>query len=98
MVRKKTDKIPDDAAARDRYFGAILEELNGKFSLLLEGYSAVDARVGRVEERLGKIEVRLDRLEAKFDTFCIETNQKFAALFDGQQEFHLRLTALEKSV
>lgn len=104
MVRKKICKIPDDVVARDRYFGTILEELNGKFSLLLEGYSAMDARMGRIEEkldriegRLDKVEERLDRLEAKFDAFCIETNQKFVALFEGQQEFHLRLAAIEKS-
>jgi hypothetical protein len=90
MVQKKIDKISDDVAARDRYFGAILEDLNGKFSLLLEGYSAIDVRVGRIEKRM-------DRLEAKFDAFRIETNQKFAALFEGQQEFHLRLAAVEKN-
>jgi predicted nuclease with TOPRIM domain len=104
MVWKKIGKIPDDVAARDRYFGAILEDLSGKFSLLLEGYSALDVRMGKMEERMEKLEERMerlegrmDRLEVKFDTFCVETNQKFAALFEGKQEFHLRLAAIEKN-
>ena len=34
MAGKKNNKVPNSAAARDRYFGALLEEINGKLSLL----------------------------------------------------------------
>jgi predicted nuclease with TOPRIM domain len=102
MARERIDKVPEAAAARDRYFGAILEDLNGKFSLLLEGYGALDSRMARIEERMDKLERHMDNLEAKFEAFRVETNEKFAILFVGQQEFfdemrqfHLRLATLE---
>jgi hypothetical protein len=87
MERKNNDKVPDSAAARDRYFGMILEDLNGKFSLLLEGYGALNSRMARIEERM-------EDLEKKFEIFRAEANAKFDILFegqrrlcDGQQEF-----------
>jgi chromosome segregation ATPase len=116
MAEKKIYKIPRSADARDRYFGVLLEDINGKLSLLLEGYRGLDTRIGKLEERieileekidrlevrLDNIEERLDNLERKFEVFRIETNEKFAALFDGQQQFfeemrqfHLRIEVLE---
>ncbi len=109
MARKKICKTPRFVDARDRYFGVLLEDINGKLSLLLEGYRGLDARLEKLEERIGILEERIDRLEArldnlekKFEAFRIETNEKFAALFDGQQhffeemrQFHLRLEVLE---
>ena len=116
MARKKVRKVPDCVHARDRYFAAVLEDLNGKFSLLLEGYGMLDASVGKLEEsienaahemeclgqRMNKMEQGMGDLEAKFETLRIEANEKFAVLFEGQQEFfeevrhvNLRITALE---
>lgn len=110
MAQKKTYKIPRSADARDRYFGVLLEDINGKLSLLLEGYRGLDARIGKLEERIDRLEIRMDNLEArldnleqKFEAFRLETNEKFVALFDGQQQFfeemrqfHLRLVVLEE--
>jgi hypothetical protein len=95
MVQKKTYKIPRSADARDRYFGMLLEDLQGKFSLVLEGYAALNVRIDRLEQRI-------DEIDARLEAFHLETNEKFAALFDGQQQFfeemrqfHLRLEVLE---
>jgi chromosome segregation ATPase len=101
MRRKETGKIPETAAARDRYFGAILEDVNGKFSLLLEGYGALDVKMDRLErrmdglekrmdgleEKMDRLERRMDEMEAKIETFRAECKEKFTLLFDGQQEF-----------
>lgn len=94
MERKNNDKVPNSVAARDRYFGMILEDLNGKFSLLLEGYGALDSRMACIEERMDKLEGRMEDLEKKFEIFRAEANAKFdilfewqRRLFDGQQEF-----------
>lgn len=101
MARKKVRRVPDCVAARDRYFSAVLEDLNGKFSLLLESYDTLDADMGNMEERMehmeremkyfsqriDKIEQRMGGLEARFETFRVEANEKFEALFEGQQEF-----------
>jgi hypothetical protein len=48
MTSKSGGKIPNDILARDRYFGAILEDLSRKLSLLIEmmrrdGYLPRDA-------------------------------------------------------
>ena len=95
MTRKKICKIPRSADARDRYFGMILEDLQGKFSLMLEGYAALNVRIDRLEQRI-------DEIDSRLEAFRIETNEKFAALFDGQQQFfeemrqfHLRIEVLE---
>ncbi len=102
MARKKISKIPEAVTARDRYFGVILEGMQGKRSLLLEGYSALNARIDKLEERM-------KNLETKFEAFRAEANAKFdilfegqKRLFDGQQEFfeqmrrfNSRITILE---
>jgi hypothetical protein len=99
MARNDTDKILAAIADRDRYFGTILEDLQEKFSLLLEGYTALNARMDALDAKIDRVAVDLNE---KIEIFRGEANAKFAALFDGQQEFfeemqqfHLRLAALE---
>jgi hypothetical protein len=44
----------------DRYVGAILEDVNHKFDVLIEGYGSIDSRLGHVETRLGHAEDKLN--------------------------------------
>jgi predicted nuclease with TOPRIM domain len=98
MARKKVRRVPDGVAARDRYFSAVLEDLNGKFSLLLEGYDTLDVNVENMA-------VRMEHMEREMKCFSERMGnleEKFEALFEGQQEFfeeirhvNLRITALE---
>jgi chromosome segregation ATPase len=67
MAQKKMGNIPRSDAKRGRYFGALLEEINGKLSLLLEGYVGLDGRMGKLEERMELLENEMEQLENKME-------------------------------
>jgi len=49
----------------DRYVGAILEDVNHKFDVLIEGYGSIDSRLGHVEKKLENVDTRLGHVETR---------------------------------
>lgn len=47
----------------ERYFGVLLEEMNGKFDLIMEFLPAIDANVLALAKRVDAVEARLEALE-----------------------------------
>jgi chromosome segregation ATPase len=62
LIKKKILKTltPND-------FGAVLEDINDKFTVMVEGLDMVNGRMDRLENRFDGMENRFDRLESKFD-------------------------------
>jgi chaperonin cofactor prefoldin len=54
------EKRFDALEASVRRMGVLLEEMNGKLSLLLEGYMGHDTRIVSLENRMTKVEERTD--------------------------------------
>ena len=52
----------DSLEASLRRIGVLLEEMNGKLSLLLEGYMGHDTRIVGVEDRMEKVEGKVNIL------------------------------------
>jgi hypothetical protein len=52
----------DGLEASERCTGVLLEEMNGKLSLLLEGYMGHDTRIVNLEDRMDKVERKADTL------------------------------------
>ncbi|MGB7957410.1 MAG: hypothetical protein WCF77_01010 [Minisyncoccia bacterium] len=68
MQEKKSEKITlKSLDARMNFFeeslrriGVLLEEMNGKLSLLLEGFMGHDTRIVGLEDRMEKVERKAD--------------------------------------
>lgn len=58
----------------DIKMGVLFEEMRGKLSLLIEGYTGLDGRLVRIEERM-------ERLEKRTDEGFIEMDYKFEHVF-----------------
>lgn len=68
--------------------GVVLEDLDAKLDLLLEGQSALAKRMGLLEVKVENLILRLNNLEK-------EMNYKFEAVFD---ELHLIRNDLKEKV
>lgn len=98
MTIKKTKKLTD-SSDESRYFGALLENMDSKIDILVEGHRVLDGKI--------------DKHYFEFQDFRNEVNYKFDVVFDelhlirnelkekvGRDEFILlekRVFALEKS-
>lgn len=58
----KLDMRIDAMEAYQRRMGVLLEDMNGRLSLLLEGYTGHDTRIVGLEDRIEKVEGRVDML------------------------------------
>jgi hypothetical protein len=60
-------KIPKGIMSEkaERYFGAILEDIQGKLALLIESFAFLDKRTTDLETRVDSTEGRLDDVELK---------------------------------
>jgi phosphate uptake regulator len=97
-----TENIPTGMMSpeAERYFGVILEDINGKFQTLLEGQASLDERMARLEVRMDRLELRMDELEAEMIAFKVEMKKDLAEIraelkLCARQE---DLIALEKRV
>ena len=86
MENKKLSykKAQSELTKRDPYMGVVLEKLNDKMELLLEGHEVaqkridrLDGRMGRVEAKLDNVEVKVGVLEEKFDDLAKDVRKKF---------------------
>jgi chromosome segregation ATPase len=51
----------------ERGFGAILEDINDKFSVMIEGIGINTQQIERLENRFDNLENKVDKLENRFD-------------------------------
>ena len=97
MAKKKINK--KELSASERHFGVVLEDIDSKLDLVVEGNQGLDKKIDKVDEKL--------------EDFRDEVNYKFEIVFDelrlirnelkekvGRDEFAFlekRVMALEKS-
>jgi len=60
MASEKTKKDKIDSVTIERHFGVILENIDSKFDLLVEGHKNLDKKIDRVEQNLGEFRQETD--------------------------------------
>jgi outer membrane murein-binding lipoprotein Lpp len=86
-------------------FGAILEDISGKFDVMIEGQNILTERADRLEVRMGSVETKVDNLETKVDNLetkvdSLETtmNSKFDTVFDYLSRIDDELQDIKKEL
>lgn len=99
------EKIPTGMLSpeAERYFGTLLEQLNGKFDQLLEGFFTLEAAMKRLEVRIDRLEARMEFLETRMDYVEIQLEKIGKELKEIRVELKLcvrrdEFCALEKRV
>lgn len=113
MAKKKLLKKAIAAPLSERHFGVVLENIDSKLDLVVEGQGALDVKIDKVDEKLEdfrkEVNYKFDVVFEKFD----EIDTQFSDVKDelhiirnelkekiGRDEFILlekRVAALEKS-
>jgi len=113
MAKKKLTKKTVDRPLSERHFGVILEDIDSKLDLVVEGQGALDVKIDKVDEKLEdfkkEVNYKFDIVFERFD----EVDQRFDEVTDelhvirnelkekvGRDEFVLlekRVAALEKT-
>lgn len=75
MPKRKTTKRTSAQRKKDQ-FTVVLEDINHKFDIMVEGQQMLKERLDRLEERFDGLESKFDRLEERFD----ELESKFDRL------------------
>jgi ribosome assembly protein YihI (activator of Der GTPase) len=65
-------------AEQDRYVGVVLEALNDKVDVLVEGQEAMEVRMDRFDGRMNRLEVKVDHL----DTEVVVIREKLDVVVD----------------
>lgn len=91
-MKRKTIK---DTPVKERKIGVVLEHIDSKLDLLVEGQQTPDQRMDRLEERIDGLDAKVDKLDVNFQSFRIEVNQKFEVITD---ELHLIRNDLKEKV
>ena len=77
MAKKKLTKKTVDRPLSERHFGVILEDIDSKLNLVVEGQGALDVKIDKVDEKLEdfkkEVNYKFDIVFEKFD----EVDQKF---------------------
>ena len=77
MAKKKLLKKTVDRPLSERHFGVILEDIDSKLDLVVEGQGALDVKIDKVDEKLEdfkkEVNYKFDIVFEKFD----EVDQKF---------------------
>ncbi|NCN95046.1 V-type ATPase 116kDa subunit family protein [Candidatus Wolfebacteria bacterium] len=77
MAKKKLLKKTVDRPLSERHFGVILEDIDSKLNLVVEGQGALDVKIDKVDEKLEdfkkEVNYKFDIVFEKFD----EVDQKF---------------------
>ena len=102
MAKKKLTRKTVDRPLSERHFGVILEDIDSKLDLVVEGQGALDVKIDKVDEKLEdfKKEVnykfdivfeKFDEVDQKFD----EVDQRFDEVTD---ELHVIRNELKEKV
>ena len=77
MAKKKLTKKTVDRPLSERHFGVILEDIDSKLDLVVEGQGALDVKIDKVDEKLEdfkkEVNYKFDIVFEKFD----EVDQRF---------------------
>ena len=67
-MRTKIPKVPKGLMSPqgERYIGTLLENIQGKFDLIMEHLDFSDKRTDKLEKRVDETEMRLDKVELQF--------------------------------
>lgn len=104
MVKKKNSKKETSPSARQ--FGVVLEDINSKIDLVVEGHQVLNKKIDKVDEKLEdfrkEVNERFNEVDYKFETVFDELHLIRNELKEkvGRDEFVLlekRVLALEKS-
>lgn len=103
IISQKTEKnfgVKKDTLLTIRHddFGAILEDISGKFSAISEGQSMLAERMDRQEVRMDRLEIKVDNLETKVDNLEINMNSKFKTVFDYLSRIDDELQDIKKEM
>jgi hypothetical protein len=97
MANRKINK--KQAPVSERHFEVVLEEIDSKLDLVLEGYKALDKGIGDFRKEVGEKFNEVDyKFELVFDELHLIRNELKEKV--GRDEFALlekRVMALEKS-
>ncbi len=97
MIKKETNK--KQLSVTERHFGVVLEHIDSKLDLVVEGHQALDKKI---EDFRGKVEQRFNEVDYKFELVFDELHLIRNELKEkvSRDEFALlekRVIALEKS-
>ncbi len=112
MLNKRKIISKKDLPTKDRYLGVILEDMNGKFDLLIEGQQVTQKQVDSLERQVGSLGKkisdlaeqinylgkRLDSFEKRFEDFQKETRDNFTAVFKYLSHLDETIRPLQKEI
>jgi uncharacterized coiled-coil DUF342 family protein len=70
-----------DERTRDQYT-VVLEDINSKIDLLVEGHQGLDQKVERLDEKVDGLDEKIDRLDVKFENFKADTQSSFKSVLE----------------
>jgi len=82
VFKKKNKKDLDILDIKDRQFGMILESIDSKLDLVVEGHETLD--------------VKIDKVDAKVEDLRTEMNYKFEVVFEKFDEVDKRFEDVDK--
>ncbi len=92
MKQKKTNKKPVQA---EHHFGVILENIDSKLDLLVEGHQGLDKRIEKLDEKVDGIDEKLEDFRKEVSKRFNEVDYKFEIVFD---ELHFIRNDLKEKV
>ena len=95
----KQGKIKKDLNITGRRFGVVLENIDSKLDLVVEGQQALDKKIDKVDEKVGGLKEEMNyKFEIVFDELRLIRNELKEKV--GRDEFIVlekRVSALEKA-
>ena len=100
VSKQKSRNTP--LTSSERRFGVLLEDMNGKIDLVLEGHSVLDHKIinldhkiDNVDGKIGNLDHKIDNVDKKLEDFRAEVNYKFDVVFE---ELHVIRNDLKEKV
>lgn len=100
MIKKKNDK--KETSSLKRQFGVVLEDINSKIDLVVEGHQGLNQKIDVLDEKVDVLDKKvegldrkIDKVDEKLEDFRKEVNYKFDVVFD---ELHLIRNELKEKV
>lgn len=90
-MRKKTKNSKNG----EHYVGALLENMDSKIDVILEGHQVLDKKIGVLDEKIESLNEKVDDLSNNVDKRFNEVDYKFETVFD---ELHLIRNDLKEKV
>jgi len=97
MAKRKINK--KELSTSERHFGVVLEDIDSKLDLVVEGVETVDKKIDKVDSKVDNLREEMDyKFEIVFDELRLIRNELKEKV--GRDEFAFlekRVMALEKS-